>query len=301
MIIRAKPSILQLFFVMRGSIVPNIILQILFVTVLSVVLVVEDHYFVTIPAIPLQVFWVFGVALSLFLGFRNNAAYIRWWEARTLWGQLIGDVRCLSRESLVFLGECNARNDVLVLASASMHLHRSDLRDVNVDKEILQWLNSAELSALKKSKNPASSALDSIARILHSSHAQGQCSDMGLRVLTERLAAMTQAQAGAERISNTPLPFVYSLLVKRTAYLYCLLIPLGLTAAAGWLAPVFSAIIAYAFFGLDAVTDQLESPFKAGPNSLALNAMCNGIDATIADAIGKEAPAAIIPAGYVLD
>ena len=48
---------------------------------------------------------VLGVALSLFLGFRNNAAYDRWWEARKLWGGLLADMRSLAREVEVFLAD----------------------------------------------------------------------------------------------------------------------------------------------------------------------------------------------------
>ena len=43
-----------------------------------------------------------GLALSFLIGFRNNHAYDRWWEARKLWGQLINENRnlCLKVRSL---------------------------------------------------------------------------------------------------------------------------------------------------------------------------------------------------------
>jgi putative membrane protein len=34
-----------------------------------------------------------GVAVSLYLGFKSNQAYGRWWEARTTWGAIINDSR----------------------------------------------------------------------------------------------------------------------------------------------------------------------------------------------------------------
>src|SRR3546814_1550885 len=40
---------------------------------------------------------LFGTAIALFMGFRTNAAYARWWEARTLWGALINASRSLAR------------------------------------------------------------------------------------------------------------------------------------------------------------------------------------------------------------
>src|SRR3546814_3218235 len=40
---------------------------------------------------------LFGTAIALFMGFRTNAAYARWWEARPLWGALINASRSLAR------------------------------------------------------------------------------------------------------------------------------------------------------------------------------------------------------------
>ena len=39
-------------------------------------------------------------ALAVFLGFRNNASYDRYWEARKLWGQLLNCARALTRQAL---------------------------------------------------------------------------------------------------------------------------------------------------------------------------------------------------------
>src|ERR1700712_1695261 len=49
------------------------------------------------PALP---FSLIGSALVLFMSVRNNAAYGRWWEARTLWGAVVNNSRSLSRQVL---------------------------------------------------------------------------------------------------------------------------------------------------------------------------------------------------------
>ncbi|WP_299083269.1 bestrophin family ion channel [uncultured Ruegeria sp.] len=93
MIVRASPSSLPLFFVMQGSIVPKIVGKIVGVALFSIVVLLNDHYAFELPHISIGAMGVFGVALSLLLRFRNNAAYDRWWEARKLWGSIIADVR----------------------------------------------------------------------------------------------------------------------------------------------------------------------------------------------------------------
>ena len=59
------------------------------------------HNLFEISAVSLAGVSVFGVALSLFLGFQNNAAYERWWEARKLWGAFFADVRAFAIETRI--------------------------------------------------------------------------------------------------------------------------------------------------------------------------------------------------------
>jgi putative membrane protein len=88
MIVRDKPNAFQLFFILRGSVVPLIFPQIIFVTLLGAEVTAAQYYYPTIfPSFTLAPLALLGLALSLFLGFRNNASYDRWWEARKQWGE----------------------------------------------------------------------------------------------------------------------------------------------------------------------------------------------------------------------
>ena len=94
MIVMDQPSSLRLFLVMQGSVVPHILHKIMGVAGLSAAILLLDRFVVPNAAgLDFRHPGVFGIGLSLFLGFRNNAAYERWWEARRLWGQLIAEVR----------------------------------------------------------------------------------------------------------------------------------------------------------------------------------------------------------------
>jgi putative membrane protein len=88
MIVRDKPNAFQLFFILRGSVVPLIFPQIIFVTLLGAEVTAAQYYYPTIfPSFTLAPLALLGLALSLFLGFRNNASYDRWWEARKQWDE----------------------------------------------------------------------------------------------------------------------------------------------------------------------------------------------------------------------
>ena len=122
---------------------------------------------------------------------------------------------------------------------------------------------------------------------------------IGFRILDERLASITAIQAGCERIAGTPLPFAYTLLVHRTAYIVCLLLPIGLISTTGWATPLFTALIAYTFFGLDALSEELEDPFGTEANDLALDGLCRVCEISVFEALGETPPKMIQPRGSI--
>ena len=108
--------------------------------------------------------------------------------------------------------------------------------------------------------------------------------------------------AGCERIRSTPIPFSYTLLLHRTAYLYCFLLPFGLVETVGMASPVMVGLVFYTFFGLDALGDEIEEPFGDLPNDLPLNALCRGTEIELREALGEtDLPPPLQPRGYVLD
>jgi ion channel-forming bestrophin family protein len=300
MIVRDQPSALKLFFVLQGSIVPNIIGRIIGVAVLTAVVLLVDLHLIELPHVSIAAMGIFGVALSLFLGFRNNAAYDRWWEARKLWGAMIADLRTLGRDLSIFVGRGEDRAEILSLGVGFAHLHRGFLRGADVQTEITAWVGDDQAKALLAQTNPADAALRAMAERISQLAAQGGVSGFGQMRLSETLAALAAAQAGCERILTTPLPFVYSLMVRRTTYLYCWLLPFALIEATNWFAPIFAAIVAYVFFGLQAVTNELELPFRNAHNGLPLDAMCRIIEVSAAEALDRAPPPLMTPNDHVL-
>ncbi|QCO55580.1 hypothetical protein EOK75_07350 [Pseudorhodobacter turbinis] len=300
MIVRDSPSSLKLFFVMQGSVVPKIIGRIIGVALLSVLVLLIDQHVVTLPRISIGAMGIFGVALSLFLGFRNNAAYDRWWEARKLWGAMIADVRNLGRHLSIFVGKGSEREHILSCAVAFSHLHRGFLRNVDVRTDIVAWIGEEKSAAMLAQKNPADAALRSMADHVSKLAKQDAISGFGQMAVSQTLSSLALSQAGCEWIVTTPLPFVYSLLVRRTTYLYCGLLPFALIDSTTWFAPVFAAVVAYVFFGLQAVTNELELPFRNVQNGLPLDAMCRVIEISACETLGRQPPAAMSAIDHVL-
>jgi len=298
MILRDPPNHLKLFFIMQGSIVPRIAPLIGLVTTIALAVVLVDRFAQPLPHISLAATGVFGIALSLFLGFRNNAAYERWWEARKLWGGLVADMRSLGRESDLFLTDKRLQRRFLRCAVVFTHLHRISLRGPDDPKALNRWAgDDPHLAALA---SPCA-ALNTANGILCDAAQAGSIDGFGRKALSERLASISLAQAGCERIRVTPLPFVYSLLVLRTSWFYCLAVPFALIESIGILAPIFAAVIAYVFFGLTAVTEELEHPFADRAHGLPLATMTRTIEIALAERIGAPVPEPLRPQNGIQD
>jgi putative membrane protein len=314
MIVRDRPSALQLFFILRGSILPSIWKHLAVSTLLALIVTWTDGQFAShkLHFTPVP-FTLMGLPLAIFLGFRNNAAYDRYWEGRKQWGELVLRSRSLARQCLSLIepmtnGVASAVSDgddvslrMLRRTAAYAHALRHALRGEAPDADVASWLAPEEWARVRSLPNlPHALMLEMGA-------------DFALCLRTRRLdpnlapaidgtlSAMTAVAAACERIRGTPIPFSYTLMLHRTAYLYCFLLPFGLVDTIGYLTPLMTAVVAYTFFGLDALGDELEEPFRATNNGLPLEALCRTIEIDVRVALGeRDLPPALLPVDYRL-
>jgi len=180
---------------------------------------------------------------------------------------------------------------------AFCHYLRGALRAVDADPEARCFVGDA-VDGFGKAVNRPDAVLRSMERRFAALRQTGRIETMDFRILDERISQMAALQAGCERISGTPLPFTYSLLLHRFAYWFCLLLPFGLMSVAGWAAPLFTALVVYSFFGLDALSEELEDPFGTGNNDLALDALCRVNEISVFEALGEPAPPLLAPENF---
>ncbi len=299
MIVRPKPHLLAILFSLKGSIAKRIALRSLLVTLLASVIVLIETlhpaYFSKVNATP---FTLLGLSLSIFMSFRNNACYDRWWEGRKQLGQMIIEVRSLIRETQV-LKDANEREGLLRELCGFAHGLIARLRLEDEARAIAAW---TDVSHDLQHPNLSDRLLQRIGARCSRLAEDGQISEWRYTQLETRLVRLSQVQASCERIKSTPLPFPYTLLLHRTIYLFCILLPFAMAEPLGWLTPVFTAIVSYTFFGLDEIGDDLEDPFGFDENDLPCNAILRTLEREVLAALGnEELPPALLPIEYVLD
>lgn len=301
MIVRDRPGAFRLMLAWKGSVVPHILPHILLAGLFAAAItwVARHHYLEGIVQHTLLPFTLMGIVLSILLSVRNTATYNRWWEARQQWGRMVVEMRSLVRVGGIYLSP-ERRREIMMRALAHAHLLRGQLREEEVRADLPASLSADLVNRALSLRNPAAFMLQRAGDVVAEARRAGEIDSVAAAAIDDHLHGMAEIQAASERIAQTPLPFAYTLLAHRTAYVYCYLLPFGLVSGVGWFTPVFTAIVAYTFFGLDRLSEQMEFPFGREANDLPLDAICRVHEISVAEALGDPAPEPLQPVAFEL-
>lgn len=284
MIVRPKPGLWEVAFAVKGSILPRIAGRLSSIALVGILAVAAAHAYphvlAPISAIP---FALIGIALSIFMSFRNNACYDRWWEGRKQWGALIIACRSFARR-VATLEESERRFLLTGLIGFAAGL-AARLRDGD---EVAAIAARCGNGPWKEAINPTDRLVHELGVRCLGLMEQGRIGPIHHSLIEEQIHLLTQVQAACERIAATPVPFSYSLLLHRTAYVFCLALPFALAGPMGWWALLPALLVSYTFFGLDALGDQLEDPFGLEPNDLPLDAMARTVEREMLALLGER-------------
>ena len=301
MIVRPRPHWVHLLFVRRGSLVPRILSQQLFIFALSCAVVLLHgqlfHWKVTLNAAP---FSLMGVAFAIFLGFRINASYDRYWEARKLWGAVLVEARNLARQALNLATPRDVQRAFVLGLVGFATAMRNQLRGRPRDTDLGGLLPAELVERVRTARYGPALILLWLGEWLRERRAAGELDAIAAQQMEQSLNQLSGALGGCERIANTPLPFTYSVILHRSAYFYCMLLPFGLVDSIGIMTPLIVCFVSYTFFALEALSDEIDDPFGTMPNDLALDALVAGIDASLREMLGETPPPAPVPDAHCL-
>ena len=303
MIVKERTTWLRMLFAVRGSSLTDTWKRILFVFIVSIVVTIYHEYIIAhgwthYSLTPLP-FTLIGVALGIFLGFRNNESYDRFWEGRQLWGRMVNICRSFTRQVLILVddphdspgqpGECTGfQREIVLRTIAYQHAFRCHLREEDPFPEIERFLSPEELVPIRRHRNVPLAILQLLGERLKCAWRKGWLHDLHYPVLEASLTEMTAIQGGCERIKSTPIPFTYTVLIHRTVGFYCVTLPFGIVDQVGIMTPVVTILIAHAFFGLDVIGDEIEDPFGRHLNDLPLEAITRSVEINLLELLGDE-------------
>jgi putative membrane protein len=246
------------------------------------------------PELPLT---LFGSALALFLGFRSNSAYQRWWEGRMLWGSMINASRNLARQVRNYLPDeaTDLRRTIVLRQIAYVHALRCQLRRQAPDDEVLRFLSPGEADLALARTNVANGIADGTGRQIDSARERGWIDTIQQSSMESVLNDIANAQGGMERLKNTPLPYQYRFFPTLFTHMLCILLPIGLVETLQFATPLGSTIVGLMFLAVLTIGNDLVDPFANTHHDVPLSSMCRTIEIDLLQAIGDPAPKSLQP------
>ena len=282
--IRRPIEPLKMLFVLQGSYFKRLIVPQVLLFIFSFLIYFYQTHIATEP-VPLNpsVFAILGISLAIFHGFCNNAAYDRFWEGRKLWGTLVWLSRNIARQVLTLPNVSMAEKQAFIRHQiAFVHSLRQQLRSEDNTANLQRLLTVEEQQAVVGQNFIALRLTQIMGQMLANWQTEQKIDVWQWQSLDNTLGEIAHVQAGCERINNTPIPYAYFVLLHRTVYLYCFMLPFGLGNTIGWVTPFVVSFVGYTFMALNEIVDEISEPFGTGENELPLGMMCDTIETQLA-------------------
>lgn len=225
-----------------------------------------------------------GFAISMFLVFRTNTAYDRWWEGRKFWGTLVNTSRNLSIKLNSFLphDDVQTRHFFATLiprfaAELATHL-RNDATRLALDEK-----PHPEIPDFDSSKHVPAQVASLLMTRINLLYRNQQLTGDQLILLNNELQSFMDVCGACERIKNTPIPYSYSAFLKKFILFYTITLPFGYVFSLGYLSIPIVVFVFYVMASLELIAEEIEDPFGLDENDLPLQRMAENIQRNVTE------------------
>jgi putative membrane protein len=279
--------------------------ELAFAVITTVAVFVLHKQNITAVTLPFSISAILGSALAIFIAFRNNSSYSRWWEARTLWGGIINSSRVLARLVITFTDSHSHqqnyekerseqfKKEIIYKVIVWVHALRLHLRKQDDWHELKPFLSAQEFEQLKKSQNKPNYIHLLSGKKIYEAMANGTLGGFDSFQMEGQLLALANYQGGCESIKNTPLLRQYDFFTRVFLYTFMLLLPFSLIGDftkmnIDFLMIPVSIIISFVFAIIGKVGEVNEDPFENRITDVPLTAMCNTIERDLREMLGEN-------------
>ena len=219
-----------------------------------------------------------GFVISLMLVFRTNTAYERWSEGRRLWGNLVNCSRNLVMQTRALVAPAHraSHHHVATLVGNYAYALKNHLRD-RPDPGELEADGPFQPQQLDAPPHWPNHIAYCLYRELARLHQQGHLGDAQLLVLNGELRQFTDVCGACERIKRTPIPYSYSLFLKKFLFVYVMTMPFGFVYDFGYWITLIVVFVFYVLASLELIAEEIEQPFGRDQNDLPLEELAANI------------------------
>ncbi len=240
----------------------------------------DNNHLKNIP----QMHGLLGFVISMLLVFRTNTAYDRWWEGRKLWGALVNNSRNLAVKLSVMLKEKDDRTYFRRIIPLYAFALRNHLQDESTRTALFNEDDLGHMIAsIDSDKHIPNQIAAHLFQKVHQLHKEGKITGDELIILNAELQSFTDICGACERIKNTPIPFSYSVFLKKFIFFYVMTLPFGYVFSMGYYVIPVVTFIFYVLASLELIAEEIEDPFGADANDLPMDKISSNIKKHVAE------------------
>lgn len=269
----------------------------------TVAYMIREHLIAHHYVIPAIIPTLLGTAIAFFIGFNNNQAYDRWWEARRIWGSLVNDSRSFARSLLNYVdGDSKTAARMIYRHIAFLYALKTNLRGGTNDCN-LRYLNDADRLAIQGHSNLHNAILNLQAADLQQLSKNGNIDGFRFMEINAMLVRFSDSMGMCERIKNTVFPTTYSYMTKVFIWLFVVTFTLVISEGAGVYSIFLGWLIGFVFVSTQINGMNLVNPFVNNSASIPMNQITRTIEINLLEMMGAEdvpSPVKPINEEYVL-
>lgn len=219
-----------------------------------------------------------GIVLGLFLVFRTNTAYDRWWEGRRLWGGLVNSTRNMALKLHAYLSRENheERDFFARMIPNFVYATKESLRE-GVQFHELEPIDPEFVENLKKYKHRPNRLSAMMYERINQLYRNGQLTAEQFLNLDKEQKDLIDLMGACERIKNTPIPYSYMMYVKKFIVLYITTLPFGFVMSSGYYTVPIVLIVTFVLMSVELIAEEIEDPFGRDLNDLPMDEMASRI------------------------
>ena len=231
----------------------------------------------------MQVYSLIGFVLSLLLVFRTNTAYDRWWEGRKKWGELVNNSRNLAIKISALTDDPEIRAYFKRMISNYVFAMKEHLREgVKLEELDLTEEEKKELSQFEHKPNYIAQKMYAK---LHAMKQSGKLTEENYIVIDVNLKTFSDIIGACERIKNTPIPYSYSMFLKKFIFIYVTTLPLAFVNTFGYYSSLVSIFVFYVLVSMEILAEEIEDPFGKDDNDLPTDDLCHKIKSNVSEVL----------------
>lgn len=229
----------------------------------------------------ISVYSLIGFVISLLLVFRTNTAYDRWWEGRKKWGEIVNDTRNLAVKLASNLKETDDRNFYSRMIPNFVFAMKEQLRQ-GIDIDDLD-LTKKEHDKLVGSEHIPTAIVGLMYEKVQELRQKGVLTEADQLMLDKNLNSLLDSMGACERIKNTPIPFSYSLFLKKFIFIYVTTLPLAFVTVFGYYSALIATFVFYVLVSMEVLAEEIEDPFGTDDNDLPTDQLAERIERLVRD------------------